>query len=183
MSAVGIVTIALGVLGVCGSGGLLVAPEAYFGWLKETIASNARIRMLGAFVMALGGAVVWASTSEDSVLGIFLTIYGWVCLAFSAPLMVLFPGVYLAIVKTLVPSEPSGNLTLWRLRGLAGVVAGLKRRRPGPVVGAGGRGECKQHGQGENDRAGPGHHPQYSTGRGSRLRHKYQVATERQGRQ
>ena len=55
MSAVGIVTIALGVLGVCEGGGPLVAPEAYFGRLKETIASNARIRMLGAFVMA----IVW----------------------------------------------------------------------------------------------------------------------------
>ena len=55
MSAVGIVTIALGVLGVCEGGGALVAPEAFFGWHKETIASNARIRMLGAFVMALGG--------------------------------------------------------------------------------------------------------------------------------
>ena len=92
MSAVGIVTIALGVLGVCESGAPLVAPEAYFGWLKEMIASNARIRMLGAFGMALGGAMVWASTSEDSVLGTFLTIFGWVCLVISGPLLVLLPG-------------------------------------------------------------------------------------------
>ena len=124
MSAVGIVTIALGVLGVCEGGGLLVAPEAYFGWLKETIASNARIRMLGAFVMALGGAVVWASTSEDSVLGIFLTIYGWVCLAFSGPLIVLFPGVYRAITNPFMPSDTS-NFFLWRCAGLASVPVGV----------------------------------------------------------
>ena len=124
MSAVGIVTIALGVLGVCEGGGPLVAPEAYFGWLKETIASNARIRMLGAFVMALGGSMVWASTSEDSVLGIFLTIYGWVCLAFSAPLMVLFPGVYRAIANPFMPSDTS-NFFLWRCAGLASVPVGV----------------------------------------------------------
>ena len=124
MSAVGIVTIALGVLGVCEGGGALVAPEAFLGWLKETIASNARIRMLGAFVMALGGSMVWASTSEDSVLGIFLTIYGWVCLAFSAPLMVLFPGVYRAIANPFMPSDTS-NFFLWRCAGLASVPVGV----------------------------------------------------------
>ena len=125
MSAVGIVTIALGVLGVCEGGGPLVAPEAYFGWLKETIASNARIRMLGAFVMALGGAMVWASTSEDSVLGTFLTIFGWVCLVISGPLLVLLPGVYRAIANPFMPSDTSGSLFLWRVRGLAGILAGV----------------------------------------------------------
>ena len=124
MSAVGIVTIALGVLGVCEGGGPLVAPEAYFGWLKETIASNARIRMLGAFGMALGGAMVWASTSEDSVLGTFLTIYGWVLLAFSGPLLVLFPGVYRAIANPFMPSD-TRNFFLWRCAGLAGLPVGV----------------------------------------------------------
>jgi uncharacterized protein YjeT (DUF2065 family) len=124
MSAVGIVTIALGVLGVCEGGAPLVAPEAFFRWHKETIASNARIRMLGAFVMALGGAIVWASTSEDSVLGTFLTIYGWVLLAFSAPLMVPFPGVYRAIANSFMPSATS-NFFLWRCAGLASVLVGV----------------------------------------------------------
>ncbi len=125
MSAVGIVTIALGVLGVCEGGGPLVAPEAYFGWLKETIASNARIRMLGAFVMALGGAMVWAGTSEDSGLATFLTVLGWVMLVISALVLVLFPGVYRTIANPFMPSDTSGSLFLWRVRGLAGILAGV----------------------------------------------------------
>ena len=125
MSAVGIVTIALGVLGVCESGAPLVAPEAYFGWLKETIASNARIRMLGAFVMALGGAMVWAGTSEDSGLATFLTVLGWVMLVISALVLVLFPGVYRTIANPFMPSDTSGSLFLWRVRGLAGILAGV----------------------------------------------------------
>ena len=125
MSAVGIVTIALGVLGVCEGGGPLVAPEAYFGWLKETIASNARIRMLGAFVMALGGAMVWAGTSEDSGLATFLTVLGWVMLVISALVLVLFPGVYHTIANPFMPSDTSGSLFLWRVRGLAGILAGV----------------------------------------------------------
>ena len=124
MSAVGIVTIALGVLGVCESGAPLVAPEAYFGWLNETSASNARIRMLGAFGMALGGAMVWASTSEDSVLGIFLPIFGWVCLVISGLLLVLLPGVYRAIANPFMPSDTS-NFFLWRCAGLAGLPVGV----------------------------------------------------------
>ena len=124
MSAVGIVTIALGVLGVCEGGAPLVAPEAFFRWLKETIASNARIRMLGAFVMALGGAMVWASTSEDSVLGTFLTIFGWVCLVISGPLLVLLPGAYRAIANPFMPSDTS-NFFLWRCAGLASVPVGV----------------------------------------------------------
>ena len=124
MSAVGIVTIALGVLGVCEGGGPLVAPEAYFGWLKETIASNARIRMLGAFVMALGGAMVWAGTSEDSGLATFLTVSGWVVLVSSALVLVLFPSVYRAIANPFMPSDTS-NFFLWRCAGLASVPFGV----------------------------------------------------------
>ncbi|MCH2462292.1 MAG: hypothetical protein MK335_03495 [Gemmatimonadetes bacterium] len=124
MSAVGIVTIALGVLGVCESGGLLVAPEALFGWHKEAIASNARIRMLGAFVMALGGAMVWAGTSEDSGLATFLTVSGWVVLVSSALVLVLFPGVYRAIANPFMPSDTS-NFFLWRCAGLAGLPVGV----------------------------------------------------------
>ena len=124
MSAVGIVTIALGVLSVCESGAPLVAPEAYFGWLKETIASNARIRMLGAFVMALGGAMVWAGTSEDSGLATFLTVSGWVVLVSSALVLVLFPGVYRAIANPFMPSDTS-NFFLWRCAGLASLPVGV----------------------------------------------------------
>jgi len=124
MSTVGIVTIALGVLIVVGRGWLLVAPEATLGWFKETIASNARLRMFGAFLMASGAAMVWASASEDSGLGTFLTIFGWGILVISAPLLVLFPGVYRAIANPFMPSDTSGYF-LWRFAGLAGAAIGV----------------------------------------------------------
>ena len=76
MSAVGIVTIALGVLMMCRRVPLLVAPEATLRWFKETVASNSRLRTLGAFLVPLGPAMVWAGSSEDSGLATFLTIVG-----------------------------------------------------------------------------------------------------------
>ncbi len=124
MSAVGIVTIALGVLVVCGRGALLVAPEEALGWFKETIASNGRLRTLGAFLMALGAVMVWASASEDSGLGTFLTIFGWGILGISALLLVLFPGVYRAIANPFMPSDTSGFF-LWRFAGLGGTLVGV----------------------------------------------------------
>ena len=125
MNTVGIVTIALGVLVVCGRGTLLVAPAPTLRWLKETIASNARTRMLGAFAMALGAAMAWAGTSEDSGLATFLTVSGWVVLVISALVLVLFPGIYRAMANAFLPSDTSGSLFLWRVRGLAGTLAGV----------------------------------------------------------
>ena len=54
--------------------------------------------------MALGAVMVWASASEDSGLGTFLTIFGWGILGISALLFVLFPGVYRAIANPFMPS-------------------------------------------------------------------------------
>ena len=69
MSAVGIVTIALGVLVVFSRGALLVTPEATLRWFKETIASNSRLRTLGGFMVTLGAAMIWAGRPTAANLG------------------------------------------------------------------------------------------------------------------
>ena len=119
MSAVGIVTIALGVLVVCGRGTLLVAPAPTLRWFKETVASNGRLRTFGSFLVTLGAA------SEDSGLATFLTVFGWGLLGSSALVLVLFPGIYRAMVNAFLPSDTSGSLFLWRFRGLAGTLVGV----------------------------------------------------------
>ncbi len=124
MSAVGVVTIALGVLVVCGRATLLVAPAATLRWFKETIACSGRLRTLGAFLVPLGAAMAWAGASEDSGLATFLTVFGWGFLGASA-LLVLFPGVYRAMANPFLPSDTSGSLFLWRFRGLAGTLVGV----------------------------------------------------------
>ena len=125
MSAVGIVSITLGVLFVCGRGTLLVAPAATLRWFKETVASNHRLRTLGASFVPLGAAMVWAGASEDSGLAAFLTVYGWGILGTSVLVLVLFPGVYRAMANRFLPSDTSDSLFLWRFRGLAGTLVGV----------------------------------------------------------
>jgi len=125
MSAVGIVSITLGVLLVFARATLLVAPGATLRWFKETVASNHRLRTLGAFLVPLGAAMAWAGASEDSGLATFLTVIGWGFLGTSALVLVLFPGIYRAIATPFLPSDTSGSLVLWRFRGLAGTIAGV----------------------------------------------------------
>ncbi len=125
MSAVGIVTILLGVLVVCGRAPLLVAPEATLRWFKETVASNGRLRTLGAVLVILGAAMAWAGASEDSGFATFLTVVGWGALGVSVLALVLFPGVYRAIADPFLPSDTSGSLFLWRFAGLAGMGVGV----------------------------------------------------------
>ena len=124
MNAVGIVTIALGVLVVCYRGTLLVAPAPTLRWFKEPVASNGRLRPFGSFLVTLGAAMAWAGASEDSGLATFLTVSGWVVLVSSALVLVLFPGVYRAIANPFMPSDTS-NFFLWRCAGLAGLPVGV----------------------------------------------------------
>ena len=125
MNTVGIVTIAFGVSILCGRGTTLVAPALTLRWFKETVASNGRLRTFGSFLVTLGAAMAWAGASEDSGLATFLTVFGWGLLGLSALALVLFPGIYRAMANAFLPSDTSGRLFLWRVRGLAGTLVGV----------------------------------------------------------
>ena len=89
MSALGIVSIAVGVLGVCYGGFLFVAPAALMRWFKGTATTNGRTRTFGAFMLPLGVAMIWAGASEEgsfdlngqSKLALILSLIGWVLAA------------------------------------------------------------------------------------------------------
>ena len=125
MSAVGVVAIVLGILVVGVRATLLVAPAATLRWFKATVASNHRLRTLGAFLVPLGAAMAWAGASEDHGLATFLTVFGWGFLGTSTLVLVLFPGIYRAMANPFLPSDTSGSLFLWRFRGLVGTLVGV----------------------------------------------------------
>lgn len=87
--------------------------------------TKGRVRVFGAIVLALGVTTVWAGGTEDTGLATVLSVGGWVMVVMAVPLMVVFPGAYQGMLKAVLPSDLSGQLTGWRLRGLAGVIAGL----------------------------------------------------------
>ncbi len=66
MSEVGVVSIVLGVVVVCGRGALLVAPAATLRWFEGVIGTNGRTRALGAVTLTLGASMAWAGALEHS---------------------------------------------------------------------------------------------------------------------
>lgn len=124
MNRVAVVSIVLGVIVVCSRGALLVAPAATLGWFEDLIATDGRIRALGAFTLTLGATMVWADTAENSGLATILRLGGWAIVAFSTPALVLFPMAYRAIAESVLPSSGDSDLAGWRLLGLIGVILG-----------------------------------------------------------
>ena len=127
MSAVGIVSIAVGVLGVCKGGLLLVVPAAFLRWVKRTFRTNGRVRVLGAFVLALGATLIWAGASEEqdtlrAVLAFILFVLGLAVVGIAAPWLALFPGAFRTLVNAIVPSDACESLILWRMAGLARLI-------------------------------------------------------------
>ena len=125
VNAVGLVSIVLGVLVVCGRGFLVVAPGATLRWFQRLISSDGRMRTAGAFLVPLGAVMVWAGNSEDSGLAGVLLFVGLAFVAGTTLLLVLFPGAYRALAREFLPSDPSGRLVGWRIRGLVGVAVGV----------------------------------------------------------
>ena len=125
MSPVGIVSIALGLLVVCTRGPLLVAPAATLRWFRGVIETSSGIRMLGAILLILGAAMIWAGATEGSTLASVLTIWGWAIVAIATLALLIFPGVYREIAIPLLPTDEEESLSGWRLIGTLGSTIGL----------------------------------------------------------
>ncbi len=125
MSTVGVVSIGLGALSIWGRSYLLVAPERTLRWFRGVISSNGRLRALGAVMLMLGATLIWAGASEESGLASVLSVVGWAFVVMSTLGLILFPAAYRAVANAFLPSEPSGSLTAWRIRGLIGVILGV----------------------------------------------------------
>ena len=125
MSAVGIVTITLGLLVVFARGGpLVVAPAAYLRLVRELLQTNNRTWILGAVLLGICAAMVWAGTTDDSVLAGFLMLGGMSGIAVGTALMIL-PGVFRRFVTAFLPAVEEERLPGWRVFGIAVTSAGF----------------------------------------------------------
>jgi hypothetical protein len=121
---VGIASIVVGVVVLCSRGALLVVPAATLRWFRAVIATNARIRSLGAVALSLGATMLWAGASEHGGLATTLSVVGSAIVGMSTLALLLFPAVYRAIAEAMLPFDGDTDLTGWRVRGLLGVVLG-----------------------------------------------------------
>lgn len=129
MSAVGIVSIAIGVLGICYGGYIVLKPAALLRWFRHAVNTDRRIRVLGVCLLPLGVVLVLAGASEgagfdlngQSTLALVLSILGWAWLAFFTLPLVLAPQFIRVAIEVLVPNVLSGSLIGWRLLGIVRV--------------------------------------------------------------
>ena len=121
---VGIVSIAVGVFGVCIRGPLLVAPAATLRWVEGMVRSNSLTRAFFSFLLTLGATMVWAGLTEETALAAILGIVGLVAVGIAA-VVVLFPGAFRVLAMSVLDSPLGGALLLWRVAGLAGLIISL----------------------------------------------------------
>ena len=74
--------------------------------------------------MILAAGMVWAGTTEDSLLAVVLRLWGlpgFVIL----PLLLLFPSGFRTFASAFLPAAEEGSLPGWRLVGILNVVVGF----------------------------------------------------------
>ena len=125
MSAVGIVSILVGILVICGRAPLMIVPAAFLGWFNRLIESDSNLRILGVISLLLAAVMIWAGGTGHGTLSDVLTIWGWAIVAVATPWLILFPAVYRGIASAFLPLEEEDSLPGWRLVGGLGTFIGL----------------------------------------------------------
>ncbi len=124
MSSVGIVGIGVGLLLASMRGPLVVAPAAWLRWFRWQIETNRRTRIFGGFVLMVVAGMVWAGTTEDSLLAVVLRLWGLGGLVI-VPLLVIFPGAFRTFASGFLPAAEEERLPGWRVLGMLNVVGRL----------------------------------------------------------
>lgn len=125
MNAVGIVSIAFGVLTILGRSVPLVAPAPSLRWFRNVVATDRGLRKLGAFILVLGVTLIWAGFAQESGLAQILFYVGICIVGASTLLLLVFPSLYRGLVDSMMPEDTDGVLLFARLKGLSGIVIGV----------------------------------------------------------
>ena len=125
MSTVGIAAIILGIMIFIGRGALVIGPATTLNWFRKLLAKDLTVRLLGVGLVPLGAAMVWAGGTESTGLANIIVIFGWLIIAISAPLLVLFPAGYRFLADLFMPDDVDGDLAGWRILGILGAAVGL----------------------------------------------------------
>lgn len=122
MSELAIVTTAVGVLIVLARGPLIFAPRATLGIYRKLLETHARIRVIGACVVALGVALAVSAQGVDRTAAeVIFAISG--IIALGALLLLVYPSAYKRLADTVLAAvEDSTTLRAFGVLG-AGIGA------------------------------------------------------------
>ena len=102
MSALAIASIAFGVLIIATRGPLVFAPVATLGAYRGLLASDARVRILGALVMVLGLALALSARGVEGTAAGILGGLGWIMLGMAVLLLIAFPCFYRELAVSVI---------------------------------------------------------------------------------
>ncbi len=124
MSALGIACIVLGILVILSRGPPIFAPEATLRVYRNLIATNARLRVVGFVLAALGAALVRSGWGVDGLATQALSVLGWL-LCFAGLAALLFPGPWRRVGDSVLSSaSESVDTALLRVLGVIAVAVG-----------------------------------------------------------
>ena len=122
MSAVGVVSILLGLLIAVSRTFLVLFPAATLRWTENLILqTEKRTRTYGICVLPVPGLMIWAGASEESGLAAALLIFGLFMLA-AIPWLVFFPRSFMEFCGMFLPPDVNSRLIGWRVIGMLGLM-------------------------------------------------------------
>jgi uncharacterized protein YjeT (DUF2065 family) len=94
MTGLAAITILLGVLAILSRGPLVFAPDATLGVYRKLLESNARVRIMGCCLAALGVAMVVLAQGSELTAVRIIGFLGWYMVCVAALFLLLFPAAY-----------------------------------------------------------------------------------------
>jgi uncharacterized protein YjeT (DUF2065 family) len=122
MSELAIAATAVGVLILLVRGPLIFAPQATLGIYRRLLESHARIRVMGACVLAAGAALALSARGVDQTAAQVLFALGGLMVLIAAFLLLLYPSAYKELADTLLAAVEDS--TTLRAIGVFGVGIG-----------------------------------------------------------
>ncbi|MEE9280932.1 MAG: DUF2065 family protein [Myxococcota bacterium] len=124
MDALAIPCILIGVLVILARGPLIFAPAATLRVYRKLIASDARLRVVGFVLAALGAAVVRSGWGVEGLAAQALSVLGWL-LCFAGLAVLLFPGPWRRVADSVLGiASESVDAAFLRVVGVIAVAAG-----------------------------------------------------------
>lgn len=120
----GLASIAFGLVVIATRGSMLFVPAATLRWTHSVLAEDAKRQRVGAGLVGLGGLMIFAGWSQDSLLATVVLVFGIGTVLFAAVGLLVVPKGLSNVRQTLEPNVPIGTTMGWRLLGLGGLTIG-----------------------------------------------------------
>lgn len=124
MSELSLVYVAVGVLVIAVRGPLIFAPAATIDFYRRLLATDARVRVIGVAVGAVGLALIAEGRGSGGVATQIPFYFGWFLAVAALFFMLIFPAPYRRLAASVLDFVAGIGSSVSRVAGLIGVLIG-----------------------------------------------------------